>query len=86
MLYDSKYKYFKGKLRARWLGPYVIDKCHDNGLLHIRTIDAEAIPLLVNGHRLKVYKKPLSKKEFINGISKTVMVVEQVSASASSIQ
>ena len=67
MLYDYRYKYFKGKLRTRWLGPYVIEKCHDNGSMQIRTIDAEAIPLLVNGHKLKVYKKPLSKQEFIDG-------------------
>ena len=44
-------------------------------------IDTEAIPLLVNGHRLRVYKKPLSNQEFSNGISKKVMVVEKVSAS-----
>ena len=78
MLYDSRYKYFKGNLRTKWLGPYVIEKCHDNGLVQIRTIDAEDIPLLFNGHRLKVYKKPLSKKKFINGIIKIVIVVEQV--------
>ena len=83
-IYDSRYKDFKGKLRTRWLGSYVIEKCHDNGSVQIRTIDAEAIPLLVNGHRLKVYKRPLSKQEFIDGINKTMMVVEQVSTPASS--
>ena len=84
MLYDSKYKYFKGKLRTRWLGPYVIEKCHDNGSVQIKTIDAEAIPLLVNGHILKVYKGPLSKQDFIDGIKKIVMMMEQVSAPTSS--
>jgi len=83
-LYDSRYKDFKCKLRTRWLGPYAIEKCHDNGSSQIRTIDAEAIPLLFNGYRLKVYKKPLSKQEFINGINKKVMVVEQVSTSTPS--
>ena len=81
MLYDSRYKDIKGMLRTRWLGPYVIEKCHDNGSIQIRIIDAEAVPLLVNGYRLKVYKKPLSKQEFINGINKTVMVGEQISVS-----
>lgn len=79
LLNDSKYKKFKGKLRTRWLEHYVIEKCHDNGSMQIRIIDAKAIPLLVNGHRLKVYKNRLSKQEFVDGISKTVMVVEQVS-------
>eukprot|EP00253_Pinus_taeda_P008318 PITA_08318 len=25
LLYDSRYKYFKGKLRKRWLGPYTVE-------------------------------------------------------------
>ena len=31
LLFDSKYNGFKGKLRTRWLGPYVIEIRHDNG-------------------------------------------------------
>ena len=84
MLYDSRYKDFKGKLWTRWLEPYVVERCHDNGSVQIRTIDEEAIPLLVNGHRLKMYKRPLSKQEFIDNINKTVMMVEQVLAPPSS--
>ena len=61
MLYDSRYKDFKGKLRTRWLGQYVVDKCNDNGSFLIQTIDEEAIPILGNGHRLKIYRKPLSR-------------------------
>ena len=61
LLYYSRYKDFKVKLRTRWLGPYTVEKCNDNGSVLIRTIDDEAIPMLFNGHRLKVYKKPLSK-------------------------
>jgi len=38
---------------TKWLGPYVIEKCHDNGVVQIRTIDGEGIPFLVNGYRLK---------------------------------
>jgi len=86
LLYDSRYKDFKGKLRARWLRPYVVERCHDNGSVKIRTIDEEPIPLLVNGHRLKMYKRPLSKQEFIDNINKTMMMVEQVLAPPSSGQ
>lgn len=78
LLYVSRYKYFKGKLGARWLGPYVVEICHDNGSVQIRTIDEEAIPLLVNGYRLKIYKRPLWKQEFNDDINKTMMVLEQV--------
>jgi len=31
LLYDSRFKYFKGKLMTRWLGPYLVEKCHENG-------------------------------------------------------
>lgn len=84
LLYDSRYKDFKGKPRTRWLRPYVVERCHDNGSVKIRTIDEEAIPLLVNGHRLKMYKRPLSKQEFIDNINKIVMMVEKVPAPPSS--
>jgi len=68
LLYNSQYKYFKGKLMIIWLGPYVIEKCHDDGVVQIRTIDAEGIHLLVNGYKLKFYENPISKHEFINSI------------------
>jgi len=84
LMYDSKFKDFKGNLMTRWLGPYVIEMCHDSGAVQIRTIDEEGIPLLVNGYRLKAYKKPLLKEEFVSSISKAVMVIGGVSASTSS--
>ena len=83
LLYDSRYKDFNGNPRTRWLGPYTVEKCNDNGSVLIRTIDDEAIPMLVNGHWLKVYKKPLSKRDFIKGLNKSVMVMEHVLASTS---
>ena len=46
LLYDSRYKEFKGKLRTRWLGPYTVGKFNDSGSILIRTIDDEAIPCL----------------------------------------
>eukprot|EP00253_Pinus_taeda_P004766 PITA_04766 len=50
LLQLNGHKDFKGKLRKRWLGPYAVEKCNDNGSILIRTIDEEAIPMLVNGH------------------------------------
>eukprot|EP00253_Pinus_taeda_P029345 PITA_29345 len=61
LLYDYRYKDFKWRLRTRWLGPYIVEKCNDNGSVLIKTIDEEAIPTLVNEYRLKIYRKPLSK-------------------------
>eukprot|EP00253_Pinus_taeda_P011848 PITA_11848 len=81
LLYDLRYKHFKGKLRTRWLGPYTVKKCNDNGSVLIRTIHEEAIPMLVNGHRLKIYRKPLSKQKFIETLDKLVLVMEQAPVS-----
>lgn len=69
---------FKGKMMSRWLGQYLIEKFHDNGVVQIRTIDEGGIPLLVNFYRFKVYRKPMSKKEFINTINKEVNVIGSV--------
>jgi len=55
---------------------------HDNGSVQMRTIDVEATPLHVNGHIKNIYKRTLSRQEFIDGINKIVMVVEQVLALA----
>jgi len=49
LIYDSRFKDFKGKLMTRRRGPYLIEKCH----VQIRTIDEEGMPLLVNGYRLQ---------------------------------
>jgi hypothetical protein len=43
----------------------MIEKRHDNGLVQIRTIDEEGIPLLVNGFRHKVYNKTSTREEFV---------------------
>ena len=75
MFYDSRFKDFNSKLMRRCLRPYTVEKCFDNGTFQIRTIDEEGIPLLVNGHRLKIYKKPLSRVEFINSIRREVYVM-----------
>ena len=69
---------------TRWLGPYVIEKCHDNGVVEIRTIDEEGILFLVNRYRLKAYKRPLSKEEFISTISMEMNVIGSVFNSSSS--
>ena len=60
-----------------------MEKCNDNGSVLIRTIDDEAIPMLVNGHWLKLYKKSLSKRDFFENLNKIVMVMEHILASTS---
>ena len=69
LLFDSWFKHFKGKLTTRWMGPYEIVTVFDNGSVKIKTIDEEQTAFVVNGHRLKVYHKPISKQEFIHTMS-----------------
>eukprot|EP00253_Pinus_taeda_P033557 PITA_33557 len=50
LLFDSKFKDFKGKFQTHWLGPYEIDNIFSNGAVRIKTIDEFQTPLIVNGH------------------------------------
>eukprot|EP00253_Pinus_taeda_P033712 PITA_33712 len=50
LLFDSKFKDFKGKFQTHWHGPYDIDKVFSNGAVRIKTIDEHQTPLIVNGH------------------------------------
>jgi transposase InsO family protein len=71
LLYDSRFKNFKGKLSTRWMGPYEVDTVYENGAVRIKTIDENQTSLVVNGHRLKVYHKPLSKEDFVKNVLQT---------------
>ena len=64
-MFDSWFKDFRGKLTTRWLGPYEVEQVFDNGSVRICTIDDEKVSFLVNGHRLRLYQKPMSKDQFI---------------------
>jgi hypothetical protein len=68
LLYDSRFKNFKGKLTTHWLGPYNIDTIYDNGSIRIKEINRHQTPLLVNGHPLRIYNKPLSEEEFLTRV------------------
>jgi hypothetical protein len=64
LLYDSRFKEFQGKLRTRWIGPYEVDTIFPNGTIRLLTIDDSKTLLLVNGHRLRLYQRPISKEDF----------------------
>eukprot|EP00253_Pinus_taeda_P007202 PITA_07202 len=55
LLYDSRFQDFPRKLQTRWLGPYKIQKVHDNGTLTLTTIDGSGYAFKVNGHRVRLY-------------------------------
>ena len=64
MLYDFKFKDFKGKFTTYWLGPSEIESIYENGSVKIKTIDDSGTYFLVNGHRLKLYQQSKSKEYF----------------------
>lgn len=54
LLYHSRLKLFPGKLRSRWVGPFIVTKVYDHGAVEIRSVDTGK-EFKVNGHRLKPY-------------------------------
>ena len=59
----------------------------ENGAVRIKTLDEEPISFTINGHRLKVYTKPLSKDEFVQNIlrqSEMEMVDKEVLSTTTS--
>jgi hypothetical protein len=52
------------------MGPYEIDTIYDNGSMKLCTIVENRTPLMANGHRLRLYQKPMSKEEFIEDLIK----------------
>ena len=51
LLYNSRLKFFQGKLRSRWEGPFVVTRVTPYGAIEIQK--DKTAPFLVNGHRLK---------------------------------
>ena len=54
LLYDSRLHIFPGKLKSRWIGPFIIHQVHLNGvveLLNSNSIDT----FKVNGHRQTIH-------------------------------
>ena len=82
MLYDSRFKDFKGKLHTCRMGPYEVSVVFDNGIVRLVTVDENRTSFLVNGHHLKLYHRPTSKDAFIKHISDTsgLMVVSAENA------
>ncbi|KAJ8763895.1 hypothetical protein K2173_003677 [Erythroxylum novogranatense] len=54
LLYDSRLKLFPGKLRTRWIGPFVVTNLFSHGVVGIRSLETDKI-FKVNGHRLKPF-------------------------------
>ena len=64
LLYNSKLHLFLGKLKSRWIGPFIIHQVYPNGVVEL-LISKNNRLFKVNGQRLKPYVVPftLDKEE-----------------------
>ncbi|RVW44377.1 hypothetical protein CK203_070978 [Vitis vinifera] len=66
LLYDSRLHVFPGKLKSRWIGPFIIHQVHPNGVVELLNSKSNDI-FKVNGHRLKPFIEPFKpENEEIN--------------------
>ncbi|XP_024515315.1 uncharacterized protein LOC112340704 [Selaginella moellendorffii] len=49
LLYDSKFWKWPGKLKIRWLGPYVVVNVNDNGSVQMADLSGNLLPMWING-------------------------------------
>ncbi|CAN6711726.1 unnamed protein product [Malus baccata var. baccata] len=54
LLFNSRLRLFPGKLRSRWIGPFVITDVFPHGAVQVRSFKTGQ-EFKVNGHRLKPY-------------------------------
>ncbi|XP_031260929.1 uncharacterized protein LOC116119124 [Pistacia vera] len=54
LLYHSRFHLFLGKLRSRWIGPFVITNVFPHGVVEIQNLATSKV-FKVNGHRLKTF-------------------------------
>ena len=54
LLYDSKLHLFLGKLKSRWIGPFIIHQAYPNGSVDLLNPNDNRV-FKVNGQRVKPY-------------------------------
>ena len=54
LLFNTRLKLFPGKLRSRWVGPFIVTNVFPHGAIEIKSLQTNK-DFKVNGHRLKPY-------------------------------
>ena len=54
LLFNSRLRFFAGKLLSKWEGPYVIEEIYHSGAIKINNFEGTN-PKVVNGQRIKHY-------------------------------
>nr|CAN75934.1 hypothetical protein VITISV_034802 [Vitis vinifera] len=66
LLYDTRLHIFPGKLKSRWIGPFIIHQVYVNGVVKLLNSNGKDT-FRVNGYRLKPFMEPFKpEKEEIN--------------------
>ena len=62
LLFNSRLKLFLGKLRSRWVGPFMVTKVFPYGAVEIKSLKTDKV-FKVNGHQLKSYYESFQTKD-----------------------
>nr|CAN60792.1 hypothetical protein VITISV_015829 [Vitis vinifera] len=62
LFYDSRLHIFLGKLKSRWIGPFIIHQVHLNGVVELLNSNSTNT-FKVNGHRLKPFIEPFKQEK-----------------------
>ena len=54
LLFNSRLRFFAGKLLSKWEGPYVIEEVYRSGAIKINNFEGTN-PRVINGQRIKHY-------------------------------
>ncbi len=54
LLFNSRFKYFHGKLRSKWMGPYTITEVLPHGAVNLKDEDTGSV-FKFNGQRIKPF-------------------------------
>ncbi|CAN6547343.1 unnamed protein product [Malus baccata var. baccata] len=54
LLFNSRLRLFPGKLRSKWVGPFIVTNVFPHGVVQIKSLRTQQ-EFKVNGHRLKPY-------------------------------
>ncbi|CAN6707379.1 unnamed protein product [Malus baccata var. baccata] len=57
LLFNSRLRLFPGKLRSKWIGPFIVTNVFPHGAVQIQSLKTQQ-EFKVNGHRLKPYFTP----------------------------
>ena len=53
LLFNSRLRLFPGKLKSKWIGPYLVTQLFPHGAVELET--KEGVRFKVNGQRTKIY-------------------------------